>query len=146
MLLRVKKFFKNELGKCPVFQISHIWIGPPDRRIMGSLSIVELPSREKREAVLKKFEGESTLKDSHGEKISVARAKTNWQLKRNNALKQACDVLKKDSRSQNKCVEFCWKMDGTKQRAVKVDNVVCLLQQPEDLIGNFVSPMQDVHF
>ena len=76
--------------------------------------------------------------------LSVARAKTAVQKKRNDALHRASDVLKKDDRSKNKSVTITWKTEGTKDRAVLVDGVQVFLQKATDLSGSFLPPFQDV--
>ena len=79
-----------------------------------------------RENALKKFtDVNATLNDSTGKKVDVGRAKTALQLKRNASLKQASDVLKKDSRCKGQTVEIAWRVDGvdgarSKDRGVKV--------------------------
>ena len=75
--------------------MDHIWTGPIGNRSVGPITIVEIASRNVREAVLKKFkEANSTMKDAKGGNISVGRAKTSLQLKRNGALKQALKFMK----------------------------------------------------
>ena len=76
--------------------------------------------------------------------LSVARAKTAVQKKRNDALHRACDVLKKEDRSKNKSVTIEWQIDDSKDRSVSVDKVPIFLQKVTDLTGSFLSPFQDV--
>ena len=76
--------------------------------------------------------------------LSVARAKTAVQKKRNDALHRASDVLKKDDRSMQKSVTITWKTEGTKDRAVLVDGIQVFLQKATDLSGSFLPPFQDV--
>ena len=125
--------------------VDHVYTGGPGNRHMAPLSIVEFPSQSIREQVLKKInDGNPSMKDSQGNTIDIKRAKTSWQLKRNAALKSACDLLKKDSRCKDKSVEISWKIDSSKNRSVKVDGEIIFQQCPSDCSGNFQNPFQDL--
>ena len=106
-----------------VLNIEHLWKGPPGNRSISAISLIELSSRGSRETAFKKLtEDTSILKNAGlGDEVSCARAKTSLQLKRNSALQKACETLKKDSRCDNKSVEIAWKIDGSKDRGMKVD-------------------------
>ena len=78
--------------------------------------------------------------------IGINRAKTAWQLKRNGYLKKAADALKKDSRAQGKAVNIEWKIEGGKDRSVKIGDQVAFLQNSTDAIGSFVADFQNVSF
>ena len=119
-----------------------------DRRSWQSVHVgnvtVELSSRANREAALKKLEGDNSKLDTAAGKLKVQRAKTSFQRKRNTSMGNAFEALKKDSRCQNKSVELVWKMDGTKDRGVKVGNDMIFLQTPFDLVGSFKAPFNDI--
>ena len=88
---------------------------------MSQLSVVELSSRDVRERVLKKVdERGGSMAEDDSNKVSIKRAKIQWQLKRNASLKKASELLKKDPRAKDKEVTIEWQMEGTKNRAVKV--------------------------
>ena len=80
--------------------------------------------------------------------ISVGRAKTSVQLKRNGALQQVCEKLKKDVRCKDLVVEIVWQMEdkSCKDRGVKVGSEICFLQKSGDLIGKFATPFHDLSF
>ena len=78
--------------------------------------------------------------------VSIKRAKIAWQLKRNASLKQAVDRLKKDGKLQGKEPVIACLIEGTKDRAVKIGDVVAFLQTPNDACGNFLAPYQNVVF
>ena len=95
------------------------------------------------------IDANAILNDSTGKKVDVGRAKTALQLKRNASLKQASDVLKKDSRCKGQTVEIAWRVDGvdgarSKDRGVKVGNAMAFLQTEKDMTGQFQSPFQNV--
>ena len=98
-------------------------------------------SRTEREAVLKKIEqANSTIKDASGATVSVGRAKTAQQLKRNAALKKCEGLLKKHVLAKDKAVKIEWKIEGSKNRSVTVGGEVAFLQCVGEMSGNFVAP------
>ena len=138
----IETFMQNAGVDAKIQSFDHIWSGPQGNRSLTPLCIVELSSRQVREQTLKKLQANSTMKDSGDNKISVARAKTASQMKRNSSLKKACDLLKKDGRTNGLTVEIKWLIelpDGTKSkdRAVTVGDEVAFLQIPSDLTGSF---------
>ena len=140
----IEAFIQSAGVDAKIQSFDHIWSGPQDNRSLTPLVIVELSSRQVREQTLKKLQVNSTMQDSGGNKISVARAKTASQLKRNGSLKKACEVLKKDGRINGRTVEIKWQIEfanGTKSkgRVVKVGDEVAFLQLPSDLIGSFTA-------
>ena len=114
---------------------------------MSPRTIVEFSSRDVREKVLKKIESEnSKMAEDDRNVISIGRAKTAWQLKRNNNLTKAADALKKDNRSQGKTVKIEWQLEdkANKNRVVKVDEDVVFVQLLTDQAGSFQAPYQNV--
>jgi hypothetical protein len=89
---------------------------------MTSISIVELSSRDCRESALKKVTEENSKILGEGDsKVSVGRAKTEFQRNRNTNLRKAEEILKKDVRANGKIVKIEWKFEGSsKDRAVKI--------------------------
>ena len=87
---------------------------------------------------------EHQLTDSTGAKISVKRAKTAFQLKRNASLIKASELLKKDDRCKNKSVAIVWKMDGSKDRVVRVDGRDAFRQRQNDTNGSFLPPFENL--
>ena len=73
----------------------------------GHFFFFEMSSRQLREETLKKLtEDPSKINTDRSGKLTVARAKTSMQLKRNSFLTKAADLLKKDSRNKGKNVEI----------------------------------------
>ena len=145
----VETFLQSVMGEIvPICQVEHIFRGPSGDRKMSALSVVELPSRAVREQVLKKVQDrhKGIMLEDDQNQVSVKRAKTAWQLKRNANLKQAVDRLKKDGKLQGKEPVMAWKLEGTKDRAVNVGDVVAFLQKPTDACGIFLAPYQSVAF
>ena len=145
----VEKFLQSVMVESvPICQVEHIFRGPSGDRKMSDLSIVELPSRAVREQVLKKVQDrhKGIMLEDDQNQVSVKRAKTAWQLKRNANLKQVVDRLKKDGKLQGKEPVIAWQLEGTKDRAVKVGDVVAFLQKPTDACGIFLAPYQNVVF
>ena len=104
--------------------------------------MIELSSRRVRENVLQAV-GQIKLSDTAAGDVSVTRAKTAFQLKRNSSFMKACDELKKDARCRGKTMEIAWKIDGTKDRGIKSDGQLIFLQTPEDTTGKGRAPFQD---
>jgi hypothetical protein len=141
----IEDILTNVCSKTDIQNIEHIGKGPKDNRSMSGVSVIEMSSRSVRETCLKKLqEDNSILKKPAHNMLSVARAKTAVQKKRNDALHRACDVLKKEDRSKNKSVTIEWQIDDSKDRSVSVDKVPIFLQRVTDLTGSFLSPFQDV--
>ena len=113
---------------------------------MSALSVVEFPSRAVREQVLKKVQDghKGVMSEDDKNNVSVKRVKTASQLKRNAYLKKALDLLKKDGHGKEAAI--AWQMEGTKDRAVKIGEVVAFLQTPSDSCGKFMAPFQHVAF
>ena len=91
----------------------------------------------------------TSLTDSTDKKVDVGRAKTALQLKRNASLKQACDVLKKDTRNKGQTVEIVWHLEEvngarSKDRGVKVGAAMAFVQKEKDMSGTFQTPFADV--
>ena len=87
----------------------------------------KLPSRDIREIVFKKVSAESGeffLKNSAGEKVNVGRAKTEWQCKRNAALRRAEESLKKDPKASGLPVVLEFSLEKDKSRSVKVEGKI----------------------
>ena len=111
------------------------------------MSIVEMSSRQVREEVLKKLAADNSKLDlGDAGQLNVQRAKTSVQLKRNNCLTKAADALKKDDRTAGQSVGICWKVEGSKDRQVKVGDQVAFQQTPSDMTGRFLSPFDALTF
>ena len=74
----------------------------------------------------------------------MQRAQTSFQRKRNETLTRFCDKMKLDSRCSGKTVEITWKIEGNKDRGVKVDGALVFLQSPHDISGQFKAPFLDM--
>ena len=71
--------------------------------------------------------------------MNIDRAKTKLQLQRNNSLREAADILKKDKKYAGKKIEIIWKNaeSGNKNREVKVGDQIAFSQTISDLKGSF---------
>ena len=71
------------------------------------------------------------------------RAKSQTQLKRNSALRDACSKLKNDSQNKGKSVEIVWKKDDNKDksREILVGDQVTFRQNIDDVSGSFLPPL-----
>ena len=145
---KIQEFLASIGSDHDVQRIEHVWSGAPGNRKMTGISIVELSSRDRREAALKKVTEESSKILGEGDsKVSVGRAKTEFQRNRNTNLRKAEEVLKKDARTNGKVVKIEWKLDGnSKNRVVTMGEQTVFLQTPNDLSGHFVAPFLDVSF
>ena len=105
---RIEKILEQVGVQEHIQNIEHIWKGPPGQRAVSDMTIIEMSSRQLREEALKKLtEDPSKMDIGNSGKLTVARAKTSMQLKRNSCLLKAADLLKKDSRNIGKNVEIC---------------------------------------
>ena len=75
--------------------------------------------------------------------MTAARAKSAVQLKRSHCLQNVADKAKTDQRCNGKPVEIAWKIEGGKDRDVKVDGRLIFLQTPGDTLGKFLAPFED---
>ena len=82
------------------------------------------------------------VKNKSGSELKFDKVKPASQLKRNASLRQACDVLKKDSTNVGKQIEIAWQIEGSKDRGVKIANEMVFRQSTEDLVGKFVPAFQ----
>ena len=142
---KIETFLEQYGAKSDMVSIEHItkWNPHTKVRTPTPISIVELSCRSVRENVLAKI-GQSKLEDGKGGTCDIQRAKTSFQRKRNDALTRLCDKLKLDQKCAGKTVEIAWKIEGTKDRGVKVDGAVIFLQSPLDAAGQFKAPFQDM--
>ena len=106
---------------------------------------MEFASRAIREQVLGKFQGKS-IKDSEQGELQFSRAKTQTQLSRNAALRDAAEILKKDSRVGKLPVEIIWQKTDKKDRSreVQVNSMVVFSQSKDDLSGQFLGKFADL--
>ena len=76
------------------------------------------------------------------------RAKTEMQLKRNSALRDAEKKLKALPANKGKKISIVWQKTDTKDRSreVTVNDVSAFIQTPEDMSGIFLSPFSDLSF
>ena len=125
--------------------IEHIWTGSPGNRTMSAVSVVELSSRSVRETCLKKLgEDNATMANAGLGTIKIKRAKTNLQMNRNNTLYRMQEFFKNEPSTKSKPIEIVWKMEGSKDRGVKVGGDMAFVQKTTDLSGSFLAPFQNL--
>ena len=142
------KFIEESLSKMSLpkmVSIDHLYKGPAGNRSLSSSCLVEFASRAIREQVLGKFQG-SSIKDSKQGELQFSRAKTQTQLSRNAALRDAAEILKKDSRVGKLPVEIIWQKTDKKDRSreVQVNSTVVFSQSKDDLSGQFLGKFADL--
>ena len=138
--------FLDSLGlKNEIKNIDHQYKFDQGNRSILPVSIVEVSCRSVRESVLKKID-DKKFNDGNGGIVEVQRAKTSLQLKRNASLAKACDKLKGNDSCKGKSVEIAWKIEGSRDRGVKVDGNLMFKQSPADLVGSFLAPFEDLAF
>ena len=94
-----------------------------------------------------KFGQRDKSKDTLHGTLHADRAKTQSQLKRNTALRDAMAKLKADPRgAKNKKVEILWKKTDPKDknREVVIDGICAFRQGVDDISGSFLSPFTDL--
>ena len=123
-----------------ITSIENVASGPANERKMTSVSIIEFASRTVRDAVLKDMKDKPQLqKDSDGSTLKFDRAKSAMQLKRNSCLKRALEMIKKDPKSRGLNAEILWKMEGCKDRGVKIGDQIAFQQALDDVAGHFTT-------
>ena len=147
----IQKYLEEVLGNPRVQSIEHIsgWIDGV--RKMTPVSIVEFASRSVREDVLKLATEKPSFRDNTGAVLTAQRAKSAVQRKRNAALGQAFDLLKKHEAAKGKTVELAWKIEGLEPkdkglRGVKVCDTIVFRQELGDMSGIFSAPFQTLQF
>ena len=84
------------------------------------------------------------MKNLAGEKVSVGRAKTEFQRKRNGTLRKVKEILKKDTRSKDLPVVLEFDLAKDKSRSVKVGGNIAFQQMSSDMTGTFLALFTDV--
>ena len=82
--------------------LDHIYKGPKGQRELTDICVVEFASNSIREEVIKKFQKRSEINNAKLANLQADRAKTQIQLKRNTALRDALSKIKGDPRNKNK--------------------------------------------
>ena len=134
----------KDLG-IPAIHQDHIFKGPKDKREITDVAVIEFPSRNVREEVLKEFNKKSRGDSTIGI-LNADRAETQLQLKRNYALREALKNLKADSRSKNKDIQIVWKKTDSKEkiREVIMNGTPVFSQAINVMVGNFLPPFRDL--
>ena len=127
----------------PSCSLEHIYKGPASNRVLTDICLAEFSSNSIRETALNVL-GKKGLKDPSGNELKIDRAKTAIQIQRNNHLRKALDILKKDTSCVGKTVEIIWQQEDKKDksREVWVDKVPAFRQTSDDLSGSFLPPFQ----
>ena len=143
----LQKYLEEVLGNPRVQSIEHIsgWIDGV--RKMTPVSIVEFASRSVREEVLKLANEKLSFRDNTGAVLTAQRAKSAVQRKRNAALGQAFDLLKKHETAKGKTVELAWKIEDLDAkdkglRGVRVNGSFVFRQELGDISGVFSAPFE----
>ena len=127
-----------------ILNIEHLSSGPPGNRKLSGRSIVEMSSRDVREAALKKLNEDTSKMEGPAGKFTVVRTKTSLQMKRNKALHEAMAILKKDCRCAGNPVEIVWLIGGKNDRGIQVAGQMAFDQISTDSQGKFVGPFMDL--
>jgi len=143
----LEKLFAEKLRSPKIISVESIWQGPKVNRTRSDKILVELSSRAERETVLKSFsESSGEMKDVSGNILSMARAKSSLQLKRNAALRRASTMIEKDAKAKDKEVKIEWLLEGSKKRVITVAGQEAFAQEYQDTEGEFLAPFQHLHF
>ena len=122
------------------FSVDPIYKGPAGQRNLTDMCVVAVNSNNVRENFLKEYEKKSGQNNNSGyTDLKVDRAKSAAQLSRNNALRKASDILKKEAPSNSE-VKNGWKKTGSKDREVEVNGNPVFRQTISDSSGIFLAP------
>ena len=119
----------------------HVHKGPPGKRELTDMCLVQFGSNATRETVLGKLQAQK-VHDKDTNELKFDRAKTLLQISRNTALRQAADNFKKDPKWSKATVEIIWQKDDKKDktREVRIDGEIAFNQKFEDSSGTYVPP------
>ena len=125
--------------------VDHVYKGKSGQRSLSDMCIVEFSSNEDRERALQ-LANKKSWKDSAAGDLKIDRAKTKFQIHRNNFLRKAEETLRKQNENKNKRIEIIWKKDetGNKDREVLVDGIPAFRQKISDFQGDFLSPFSNL--
>ena len=126
--------------------LHHIYKGPKGQCELIDIYVVEFASNSIREEVIKKFQKRSEINNAKLANLQADRAKTQIQLKRNTALRDALSKIKGDPRNKNKKCEILWKKTDPKDkdREVVVDDFPVFRQTALDMQGRFLSSFENL--
>ena len=79
-----------------------------------------------------------------GTEIKIKTARTQFQKKRNYAMRKAEELLKTSPKTGIQKVSIEWKVQDTKKRRILVGDAVAFLQSEYDVIGTFSTPFTDL--
>ena len=139
----IEKVLRDFDGK--IVSFDHLYKGPAESRIMTDMCVVELPSYQIREHILKKLAGKPFQDQKNGQ-LTIDRAKTAGQLARNNYLRKVSDALKKEPTCKDKPVVIVWQQDDKKDksRTVTVAGEVAFRQNLDGVQGICLAPFSNL--
>ena len=115
-------------------------MGPDPNRKLSNIACVEFVSADVAQEFYKNITGSDFPCEVQGTKILIKGARTETQRERNTALKKAAELIKKSPESKDKNVEIVWKVQDSKTRQVKVNDIVAFTQLKDDRKGSFEAP------
>ena len=141
----IAKLMEQHFQKPNIVNVDDLYTGPKGERKLSDITIVEFTSRAIREEVLAASSAvQQYLVDTQGGKLNFTRAKSSIQLQRNSALKQALSKIQKHPSCQGKAPVINWQIEGTRDRTVTIDGVICFDQKIDDIIGTYKAPFTDL--
>ena len=135
---RVELMRKFGSEKYPGFHptdLGHDETGPYSDRKLSKSSWIEFSNTDTAKKFLKKVEHEAF--DVEGTSIKMKPARTQFQKKRNYAMRKAEELLKASPKSGSSEVSIEWKAMDSKSRRISVNRSVAFTQTEYDVIGTF---------
>ena len=123
--------------------VGHDFTGPyGNNRKITSTSWIEFSNTDLAKDFLKKIENKDLKVE--GVEIKTKVARTQFQKKRNYAMRKIEEFQRASSKNEIKNVTIVWKVEGSKKRHIVVVESVPFLQDEHDAIGVFSTPFTDL--
>ena len=137
----------RKLGKAKYKQITptdfgHDFTGPYNNRKLSTASWIEFSNCDTAKDFLKHTEKEDFKVD--GATIKIKFARTQFQKKRNYAMRKAEELLKGHQKTGRNVVTTEWKITDSKDRRILVNGALAFSQAPYDGTGTFLPPFLDL--
>ena len=136
------EFGKEKYKNFTPTDVGHDFTGPYNHRKLSTASWIEFPNCDTAKDFFKHIEKEDFKVD--GTSIKIKFARTQFQKKRNYAMRKAEELLKGHPKTGSNVVTTEWKITDSKDRRILVNGVLAFSQAPYDGTGTFLSPFLDL--
>jgi hypothetical protein len=135
---KIESFLKDRFPTIRYAEVENKYSGPYHDRKLGKVAFVEFSTPNAAKRSLDKLVDANF--QVNGTSISIKKARTKIQDKRNYSMRTACDMVKASPLTQEKSVTISWD-----DRQVLVDRVVAFKQGKDESGGTFMAPYADLN-